>query len=74
VRTTHDAEKSVRDKWRLLMATMDERQRRLWAGAEADAIGFGGVAAVARASGDRSKPASRGRVKTGQSLQDAASV
>ncbi len=50
VRTTHDAERSVRDKWRLLKATMDERQRRLWAGAEADAIGFGGVAAVARAT------------------------
>lgn len=30
---------------------MDERQRRLWAGAEAGAIGFGGVAAVARATG-----------------------
>jgi hypothetical protein len=50
VRTTNDAERQVRDKWRLLKATMDERQRRLWAGAEADAIGFGGVAAVARAT------------------------
>ncbi len=30
---------------------MDERHRRLWAGAEAGAIGFGGVAAVARATG-----------------------
>src|SRR5262245_21131440 len=30
---------------------MDERQQRLWAGAEAGAIGFGGVAAVARATG-----------------------
>lgn len=50
MRTTHDAEKLVRDKWRLLKATMDERQRRLWAGAEADAMGFGGVAAVARAT------------------------
>jgi hypothetical protein len=30
---------------------MDERARRLWAGAEADAIGYGGVAAVARATG-----------------------
>ena len=29
---------------------MDERARRLWAGAEADAIGYGGVAAVARAT------------------------
>jgi DDE family transposase len=50
VRTTNDAERQVRDKWRLLKATMDERQRRLWAGAEAEAIGFGGVAAVARAT------------------------
>ena len=30
---------------------MDERARRLWAGAEAGAIGYGGVAAVARATG-----------------------
>ena len=41
----------VRRKWRLLKATMDERARRLWAGTEADAIGWGGVAAVARATG-----------------------
>jgi len=46
-----DAEKLVREKWRLLKATMDERARRLWAGAEAGAIGDGGVAAVARATG-----------------------
>src|ERR1700674_3605532 len=29
---------------------MDERARRLWAGTEAGAIGWGGVAAVARAT------------------------
>jgi hypothetical protein len=46
-----DAEKAVGQKWRLLKATMDERTRRLWAGAEADQIGYGGVAAVARATG-----------------------
>jgi hypothetical protein len=40
----------VRDKWRLLKPTMDERAQRLWAGAEAGAIGYGGVAAVARAT------------------------
>jgi hypothetical protein len=39
----------VREKWRLLKPTLDERQRRRWAGAEADTIGFG-VAAVARAT------------------------
>ena len=46
-----DAEESVRRKWRLLKATMDERAQRLWAGTEAGAIGHGGVAAVARATG-----------------------
>jgi hypothetical protein len=46
-----DAEKMVRDKWRQLKATMDERARRLWAGTEAGAMGYGGVAAVARATG-----------------------
>jgi hypothetical protein len=46
-----DAEKTVRDKWRQLKATMGERARRLWAGAEAGALGYGGVAAVARATG-----------------------
>ena len=30
---------------------MDERARRLWAGTEAGAMGYGGVAAVARATG-----------------------
>jgi hypothetical protein len=40
----------VRKKWRRLHSSMDERMRRLWAGAEAEAIGRGGVAAVARAT------------------------
>jgi hypothetical protein len=46
-----DAEKTVREKWRRLKPSMDERMKRLWAGAEAEAIGYGGVAAVARATG-----------------------
>jgi len=46
-----DAEKTVRKKWRQLKASMDERMRRLWAGTEAEAIGWGGIAAVARATG-----------------------
>ena len=41
----------IRQKWRLLKATLDERGRRLWAGAEADAMGHGGVVAAARATG-----------------------
>jgi hypothetical protein len=55
------AEQLVRQKWRLLKATMDERSRRLWAGAEADAIGYGGVAAVARATGMAISTVRKGR-------------
>src|SRR5881275_1277792 len=40
---------------------MDERARRLWAGAEADAIGYGGVAAVARATGIAISTVRKGR-------------
>jgi hypothetical protein len=56
-----DAEKSVRQKWRLLKATMDERARRLWAGTEAGALGHGGVAAVARATGMAISTVRKGR-------------
>ena len=40
---------------------MDERARRLWAGTEADAIGWGGVAAVARATGMAISTVRKGR-------------
>ena len=56
-----DDEKLVREKWRLLKATMNERARRLWAGAEAGALGHGGVAAVARATGMAISTVRRGR-------------
>jgi hypothetical protein len=55
------AEKVVRQKWRLLKATMDERARRLWAGTEAGAVGWGGVAAVARATGMAISTVRKGR-------------
>lgn len=45
----------------MLKATLDERTRRLWAGAEADAIGYGGVAAVARATGMAISTVRKGR-------------
>src|SRR5450432_4110091 len=40
---------------------MAERARRLWAGTEADAIGYGGVAAVARATGMAISTVRKGR-------------
>lgn len=71
-----DPEELVREKWRLLKATMDERSRRLWAGAEADAIGYGGVVAVARATGMAISTVRKGRdeVRAGASRSDVVNV
>jgi hypothetical protein len=44
-------EQAVRGRFEALAAVMDERQVRLWAGAEANAIGTGGGALVSRATG-----------------------
>ncbi len=70
------AEKVVRQKWRLLKATMDERARRLWAGAEAGAIGWGGVAAVARATGMAISTVRKGRdeARAGATPEDVVKV
>ena len=54
-----DVEGLVR-KFEVLARVLDERTRRLVAAAEAEAIGFGGVTAVAQASG-----LSRGTVMRG---------
>ena len=42
---------SLARKFDVLVGVLDERTRRLVAAAEAEAIGFGGVSAVARARG-----------------------
>ena len=44
-------EHAIGERFRALAGTLDERQRRLWAAAEARSHGSGGIAAVARASG-----------------------
>ncbi len=46
-----DGEEAIRRRFELLGPHLDERTRRLTAAAEAEAIGFGGVAMVARATG-----------------------
>jgi hypothetical protein len=43
--------KDIQSRFRSLSAFLDERMRRLVAAAESDAIGYGGVSAVARATG-----------------------
>jgi hypothetical protein len=71
-----NAEKTVRQKWRLLKATMDERARRLWAGTEAGAIGYGGVAMVARATGMAISTVRKGRdeARAGARPEDVVKV
>jgi len=46
-----EVEQEIRAKFRALLPSMDERHRRLWAGTEARALGRGGIAVVARATG-----------------------
>jgi hypothetical protein len=43
--------KTIEQKYQSLQHELDERTRRLWAATEAQALGHGGVAAVARATG-----------------------
>ena len=49
----HDARtiRRIRRKYRALRVEMDERGRRQWAAAEARELGWGGVTAVAHATG-----------------------
>src|SRR5216684_3003136 len=42
---------SIRSKFEALRPFLDERRRRLWAAAEAIALGHGGITAVATATG-----------------------
>jgi hypothetical protein len=56
---------AVRAKYARLRGVMDERVTRLWAAAEAEAIGYGGIAAVVEATG-----ISKSRVRAG--LRDLA--
>ena len=55
---------------------MDERARRLWAGTEAGAIGYGGVALVARATGMAISTVRKGRdeARAGARPQDVVKV
>lgn len=46
-----DAEELVAGKYAVMAPVLDERQRRVWLGVEARALGRGGVSAVARATG-----------------------
>ena len=46
-----DTIQAIREKYEALRGDLDERARRLWAAAEANALGHGGLKAVAKATG-----------------------
>jgi transposase len=46
-----DNEQIIREKFSALLPILDERSRRLWAAAEAKALGRGGISLVAKATG-----------------------
>ena len=65
----HRTVESIRQKYALLRLELDERARRCWAAAEALALGYGGVAAVAQATGlARNTVAAGIRARGGEAL------
>lgn len=61
---------NVKRKFEILTAGLTERSRRLWAGAEATALGRGGIALVARATGMAISTVRKGR----DEVRDSAPV
>ncbi|MCA1698773.1 MAG: ISAzo13 family transposase, partial [Actinobacteria bacterium] len=45
------AESAIAERYRLMVAQLNERQRRAFAASEARTFGYGGIAAAARACG-----------------------
>ena len=66
----------IQKKFAALKGSMDERMTRLWAGAEAEAIGRGGLAAVSRATGLALNTVKRGRneLRAGAKTDDLVNV
>ena len=46
-----DIVEKIRKKYKRLSGVLDERSRRVWASAEAEALGYGGQSIVAKATG-----------------------
>ena len=67
---------TIRSKFQALRPIMDERLARLWAGAEAQAIGSGGIAIVERATGMSRTTIRAGRdeLREGVTQQDVVKV
>ena len=64
-------EEAIGERFRALAGELNERQRRLWAAAEARSHGWGGISAVARATGMSQETIRRGvrELESGQVLE-----
>lgn len=64
-------ERAIGDRYRALAGELDERRRRLWAGAEALSHGRGGQAAVVRATGMSVTTVAKGmcEIRAGETLE-----
>lgn len=65
-------EQTIATRFQLLKPTLDERNRRLWAAAEAKTIGYGGIAIVHRATGIAHKTIMAGLRELGMVLPKRA--
>jgi transposase len=63
-------ERAIGDRYRALAGELDERRRRLWAGAEALSHGRGGQAAVVRATGMSATTVAKGmrEIQSGETI------
>ena len=64
----------VKQRFDLLSPYFDERLRRLWAAAEAQALGFGGAVAVERSTGVSRRAVARGLEELTPSSQSAVAL
>ena len=69
---TAQQEQIIRDKFLGLAEYLNERSRRIWAALEARALGFGGVAMVARATGIHRDTVTAGLARRAQTARGRA--
>ena len=65
----YEVVKCVRTKYSAIISDLDERGRRRWAAAEARSLGWGGVSAVAIATGISDRTIRNGLKELGKSKQ-----
>lgn len=68
----YDTVSAIRRKYEMLRPSMDERVRRLWAGAEAQLIGRGGITLVSEATGVAHTTIRRGIRELAEQAGDAS--